>query len=99
HPDYLDGPPLQVQSFLRPGISIPAIIALIEGSLATRAAEVTAWRAARRRLKAEQLGGNDISTLNLRPYFDGNFWERTLTLAAGNPQASAGDVAHFTPTL
>lgn len=99
HPDYLEGAPLQVQSFFRPGTTIPAIIALIQGSLAVRATEVADWRAARRRLTAEQLGGNDVNTLNLRPYFDGSFWELTLTLPAGNPQASAGEVAHFTPTL
>lgn len=99
HPDYLEGAPLQVQSFFRPGTTIPAVIALIQGSLASRASEVTDWRATRRRLKAEQLGGDDINTLNLRPYFDGSFWELTLTLPPGMPQASAGEVAHFTPTL
>ena len=99
HPDYLVGDPMQVQSYFRPGTTIQAVVALVEGSLKAKSDEVRDWRKARLKMKAADLAGDDTNTLNLRPFFDGNFWELTLTLPARNPQAAAGLVAHFTPTL
>lgn len=96
HPDYIEGAPLQVQSFFLPGTTLKQIEALVTGTVMASSAEIKAWRTARSKKGADLQG---LSNLNLRPFFDGKHWELTLELPSTNPTAAAGTVAHFTPTL
>lgn len=99
HPEFLKGQPLMVQSFFDVGTTLKQIEALIEGTVQASMAEIKGWRESRRKMKASQLGTEAAKTLNLRPHYDGRYWELTLTLDSDNPQESKGKVAHFTPTL
>lgn len=49
--------------------------------------------------KGTDLNSEAAQTLNLRPFWDGMYWELTLTINSTNPSESKGVVAHFTPTL
>ncbi len=97
HPDYLVGPPLQVQSFFQPGTELKSIEALLRGTILTQGNEVKEWRQRRARMTDAE-AANDTS-LNLRPFYDGKHWELTLTVPGDNRTAANGEVAHFTPTL
>jgi hypothetical protein len=96
HPDYIEGDPMQVQSFFEPGTSIQQIQALVTGTVMASSEEIKAWRKARAAKKADL---DALRNLNLRPFFDGKHWELTLELPSTNPHAATGTVAHFTPTL
>jgi hypothetical protein len=99
HPDYLTGPPMQVQSFFAKGTTIKQIKALLEGTVMTQDAIVREWRKRRAKLKGPALTGAEATTLNLRPFYDGKHWELTLSINSTNPTESRGTVGHFTPTL
>lgn len=98
HPGYLVGPPLQVQSFFDEDTTIPQIKAIIEGTVNKSKAEIAAWRKFRG-TRGTVLASSAATTLNLRPFWDGRYWELTLSIEGDNPQESQGKVAHFTPTL
>jgi hypothetical protein len=98
HPLYLSGAPLQVQSFFDETTSIPQIKAIIEGTVNASKDKIAEWRKFRR-TKGTNLAGEAAKNLNLRPSWDGRYWELTLTLDSDNPTESRGKVAHFTPTL
>lgn len=99
HPDYLSGDPMQVQSYFAKGTTIKQIKALLEGTVQTQDLVVREWRKRRAKLKGAALETADATTLNLRPQWDGKYWELTLTLGGRNPTESRGTVGHFTPTL
>ncbi len=98
HPKYLNGPPMQVQSYFDEDTTIKGIEAIITGTINTSQEEIKAWRKFRT-LKTTDLNSDRAKTLNLRPVWDGKYWELTLTLDSTNRQESKGLVAHFTPTL
>ena len=98
HPKYLSGPPMQVQSYFDEDTTIKGIEAIIKGTINISQNEIKEWRKFRA-LKTTDLNSDRAKTLNLRPVWDGKYWELTLTLDSTNRQESKGVVAHFTPTL
>ncbi|MBE2220106.1 MAG: DUF4157 domain-containing protein [Anaerolineae bacterium] len=98
HPKYLSGPPMQVQSYFDEDTTIKGIEAIIRGTIINSQNEIKEWRKFRA-LKSTDLASDRAKTLNLRPVWDGRYWELTLTLDSTNRQESKGVVAHFTPTL
>lgn len=98
HPKYLSGPPLQVQSFFDENTTVPNIVAIIQGTVNKSAEEIKEWRKFRAK-KTTDLTSEAARNLNLRPVWDGKYWELTLSIESTNRQESKGKVAHFTPTL
>ena len=84
HPGYLVGPPLQVQSFFDEDTTIPQIKAIIEGTVNNSKAEIAAWRKFRG-TRGTVLASSAATTLNLRPFWDGRYWELTLSIESDNP--------------
>ena len=89
---------MQVQSFFDAGTTIPNIIAIIQGTVNKSAEEIKEWRKFRAK-KTTDINSEPARNLNLRPVWDGKYWELTLSLESTNRQESKGKVAHFTPTL
>lgn len=98
HPRYLDGAPLQVQSFFDKKTTVLQIKAIIEGTVNKSKTDIAEWRRFRM-TRGTDLASEAARKLDLRPLWDGRHWELTLTLDSANPQESRGKVAHFTPTL